>query len=77
MLPIYPAGEKKIAGVDARVLSEEIRRHGHREVIFVPNFKAAATRLRSRLKKGDIVLTLGAGDVWKVGRQAVNAFEST
>jgi UDP-N-acetylmuramate--alanine ligase len=77
VLPIYPAGEKKIAGVNARVLSGEIRRHGHREVIFVPGFKAAVTRLRKRLEKGDILLTLGAGDVWKVGRQAVKAFEDT
>lgn len=77
VLPIYPAGEKKIAGVDARSLCEGIRLHGHKEVIFIQNFNSAVSRLKKRLQKGDILLTLGAGDVWKAGKLALGAIDGT
>ncbi len=67
VLPIYPAGEKPIEGVSALELSERIRVRGHRNVIYIENRLTAAEHLCGILKSGDILLTLGAGDVWKVG----------
>ncbi len=67
VLPIYPAGEEKINGVDSLSLCEGISAHGHKEVICVRGLKASSSCLKKILKKGDILLTLGAGDVWKVG----------
>lgn len=69
VLPIYPAGEEKINGVDSLSLCEGISAHGHKEVICVRGLKASASCLKKILKKGDILLTLGAGDVWKVGEE--------
>jgi UDP-N-acetylmuramate--alanine ligase len=69
VLPIYSAGEEKIEGIDAVALSESIRRHGHREVVFSESIPDAVKRLEDLLKPGDVLLTLGAGDVWKVGRE--------
>lgn len=66
-LPIYAAGEEAIAGVDAERLVERIKQSGHRNVVYAPDFDAAQAILRDRVEDGDLVLTLGAGDVWKVG----------
>jgi UDP-N-acetylmuramate--alanine ligase len=69
VLPVYSAGEKEIEGVDAQLLAESIAAHGHKEVVFKEDFAAAVSHLKNILKAGDILLTLGAGDVWKVGEE--------
>jgi UDP-N-acetylmuramate--alanine ligase len=66
VLPIYPAGEDAIEGVRAEKLAALIKKHGHRDVTYAPDFPAAVELLRKKLQKGDLVLTLGAGDVWKI-----------
>ncbi len=72
VLPIYPAGEKPIEGVDARNLFDSIRAHGHKEAVFAESKEAAVAHLTSALNAGDLLLTLGAGDVWKVGMQVLD-----
>ena len=67
VLPIYAASEKAIKGVDSQLLFEEIRAHGHKDVVFMPSFTAAVSHLKQTLTTGDILLTLGAGDVYKLG----------
>ncbi|MFC1859606.1 UDP-N-acetylmuramate--L-alanine ligase [Thermodesulfobacteriota bacterium] len=67
VLPIYPAGEKKIEGIDGRNMFEGIRAHGHKDVVYMDRLESAASHLKDLLKSDDILLTLGAGDVWKVG----------
>ena len=67
VLPIYAAGEKKIKGVEGHTLFEGIRSHGHREVVYMQNFETAVSHLKKVLTRSDILLTMGAGDVWKVG----------
>jgi len=67
--PIYAAGEKEIPGISAEKLAGRIREEGHRDACFAPDFEGAAQWLRSRLREGDLLLTLGAGDVWKVGEE--------
>jgi UDP-N-acetylmuramate--alanine ligase len=63
---IYAAGEDPIPGATADCLAEAIRACGHRDVTLVPRAELARIA-RSRVKAGDIVLTLGAGDVTQVG----------
>ena len=67
VLPIYAAGEKEIKGVDGQALFEEIQRHGHKNVVYVESLETAVSHLKTILASNDILLTLGAGDVWKVG----------
>ncbi len=76
VLPIYSAGEKSIEGIDGHGLCEAIRAHGHREVVFSEGSEATILYLQENLKKGDILLTLGAGDVWKVGEEALKKMKS-
>jgi UDP-N-acetylmuramate--alanine ligase len=67
LLDIYPAGEDPIPGVTAENLYEGIKGHGHKDVTLVPRRAEILDRLLARLRKGDLVVTLGAGDVWKIG----------
>jgi UDP-N-acetylmuramate--alanine ligase len=67
VLDIYPAGEPPIEGVSARALVAGIREHGHREAAYAASREAALERLVQVVQPGDMVITLGAGDVWKIG----------
>lgn len=76
VLPIYAAGEPVIETVDARGLSEAIQQHGHKEVTSWDTFDSAGAYLFSLLKENDILLTLGAGDVWKIGEMVLKQLEA-
>jgi UDP-N-acetylmuramate--alanine ligase len=69
VLPIYSAGEKVIEGVDSSSMCDGIRQHGHKEVICKDTIASAVAGLKDILVPEDILLTLGAGDVWKVGEE--------
>jgi UDP-N-acetylmuramate--alanine ligase len=69
VLPIYSAGEKVIEGIDSSSMCDGIRQHGHKEVICKDTIATAVAGLKDILVQGDILLTLGAGDVWKVGEE--------
>ncbi|RLB42523.1 MAG: UDP-N-acetylmuramate--L-alanine ligase [Deltaproteobacteria bacterium] len=69
LTPIYPAGEDPLDGVDAQWLAKGIKEHGHKDVTTVGNNEAAVAELVRKVKKGDMVITLGAGDVYKVGER--------
>ncbi|RPH52914.1 MAG: UDP-N-acetylmuramate--L-alanine ligase [Desulfobacteraceae bacterium] len=73
ILPIYSAGEKKIEGVDSVSLCEGIASHGHKEVAYVEGHESAVTYLKRILRKNDILLTQGAGDVWKIGMAVLDS----
>jgi UDP-N-acetylmuramate--alanine ligase len=69
---IYPAGEEKIEGVEAKALFEGIREYGHKDVTYFANKKEMVEHLLRILVPGDLVITLGAGDIWKVSDELVN-----
>jgi len=58
LLEIYAASEKPIHGVSASLIAEKMK-NGH----FIPNFAAASERVIEMAKPGDVIITLGAGDV--------------
>ena len=64
---IYPAGETPIPGVTAQGLCEGLKEYGCKDVTHIPQADEVRAHLKSILKSGDIVLTLGAGDVWRAG----------
>ncbi|MBW2192277.1 MAG: UDP-N-acetylmuramate--L-alanine ligase [Deltaproteobacteria bacterium] len=67
VLPIYSAGEKEIEGLTSHALCHGIRNHGHKDVMYMEDFDSVAADLKKILKAGDVLITLGAGDVWKIG----------
>lgn len=71
VMPIYAASEKPIAGVAADALCESIRSHGHKDAHYAAGHAESLARLTQTLTAGDVLLTLGAGDVYKVGESVL------
>jgi UDP-N-acetylmuramate--alanine ligase len=67
LMDIYPAGERPIEGITSQVLCEKIRKTGRKNIFYAGDRIEAAARAVLEAGTGDIILTLGAGDVWKVG----------
>lgn len=63
---IYAASEEKIEGVTGHVLSEKIRASGHKHVVFAPTKEDAAEKIIATAREGDVVITLGAGDIYRI-----------
>jgi UDP-N-acetylmuramate--alanine ligase len=68
---IYPAGEDRIEGVEAKSLFEGLREHGHKNVTYLANKKEIVDHLLHIIVPGDLVITLGAGDIWQVADELV------
>jgi len=68
---IYEAGEEAIPGISGEALYQAVKRRGHLDIEFIPDKTEIAKRLASKVKSGDIVLTLGAGDIYKVGEELI------
>jgi UDP-N-acetylmuramate--alanine ligase len=64
---IYPAGEKPLPGVGAHTIIDRVKAHGAVEARYVASFEEMIDELRPLLVPGDMVLTLGAGDIFKAG----------
>jgi UDP-N-acetylmuramate--alanine ligase len=64
---IYAAGEQPIPGVSGEKLAETVRAAGHPSVIWVERKETLPDQVLPVLKPGDLVITLGAGDIWKAG----------
>jgi len=69
VLPIYAASEDPIEGVNSEILCAGIRDHGHKNVSCVGDFKKSLFLLSDTVQEGDLVLTLGAGDVYTIGEK--------
>jgi len=75
VMDIYGAGEDPIPEVSGQALCKSIRQAGHRDVHYVGRRGDLVQEVMKRLVAGDVVLTLGAGDVWKVGEELIERLE--
>jgi len=66
---IYPAGEQPIEGVTSERLLEAIRQHGQRQTHCIPQLVQQPQALAAMLQPGDLLLTLGAGNIVRAGEQ--------
>lgn len=73
--PVYAAGESPVTGVSGETLVERVRAAGHPAVHWMENADGAVSRLIPELHPGDRVLTLGAGDVWKLGVELLRTLD--
>jgi len=55
--------------VSGELIVNAARRFGHKEVHYVPDKAQVPSTLKTIARKGDIVITMGAGDIWKYGEQ--------
>jgi UDP-N-acetylmuramate--alanine ligase len=74
---IYPAGERAIPGVHGGQIAEAVLHHGHKNVTFVPAKEDLVDAVLAVARPGDIVMTMGAGDIWKIGEEIVRRLTST
>lgn len=72
---IYAAGEKPIAGVSGRVLYQEIKQSGHKNVFFEHNMKNIPPLVGKVAQSGDLILALGAGDIYKIIPDIIKTLE--
>ncbi|HWM93353.1 MAG TPA: UDP-N-acetylmuramate--L-alanine ligase [Thermoanaerobaculia bacterium] len=68
---VYPSREQPIPGVTGELVVEAARRSGHRNVRYSPSWRDAPEVLRENVREGDVIVTLGAGDVNRLGKQLV------
>ncbi len=66
VLPIYAASEAPIPGVTGEDLAAAVREHGHKTASYAPDPNELLEHLKANVAAGDLVMTLGAGDVWKI-----------
>ena len=69
VMDIYAAGEGERFGVTAEKLAAGISEHGHRSCCYTGDAEATVEHLQAILQPGDILITLGAGNVWQVGEE--------
>jgi UDP-N-acetylmuramate--alanine ligase len=68
---IYGSREKPIPGVSAESVAESVRNYGHKQVLYAPERESLATAVAQVSQPGDMIVTLGAGDIYKVGEQVL------
>jgi UDP-N-acetylmuramate--alanine ligase len=75
LLPIYPAGESPIPGVSSEMLAQRIEGAGKGHARYVPDRKEMAALVLSELGSGDVLITLGAGDIYRLGEEILEGLK--
>jgi UDP-N-acetylmuramate--alanine ligase len=76
VLDIYAASEPPIPGITAEVLTDNIRRYGHKNAAYIGDIESAAERVCEDLVDGDLVITLGAGTVTRLSEEILERLSS-
>lgn len=66
VLDIYAASETPIEGINAEVLTENIKKYGHKNVTYIGDIENASEKVIPILQDGDLLITLGAGTVTRL-----------
>lgn len=72
---VYPAREDPITGVTGELVWQAAKRLGHKSAFYVPRTEDVAPMLTKMVRPDDMVITLGAGDVHKVGTELLKILE--
>ncbi len=75
IMDIYAASEEPIPGVDAQSLADGIAGHGHKACFYTGGRSATVKHLLDIVKPGDMVITLGAGNIWQTGEEFLGRLE--
>ena len=76
ILDIYAASESPIEGITAEVLTENIKRYGHKDVSYIGPIETATEKICSLLKSGDLVITLGAGSITRLSDEILECIKN-
>ncbi len=75
MTDIYAASEEPIEGIDSLRLLDKIKQHGQRNTAHVAEVDNLAAAVKDQLEAGDLVLTLGAGNIYRAGEELLSLLE--
>ncbi|MBL1212928.1 MAG: UDP-N-acetylmuramate--L-alanine ligase [Ignavibacteriae bacterium] len=73
---VYPAREKPIEGVTGKIVAEAAENFGHKNVIYEPDKNKIPAFLKEIVEEDDIIVTLGAGDIWKYGEKFIELIKA-
>lgn len=71
---IYPARETPIDGIDGMTIAGSVSQAGHKDVRYIEDKKDLPDFLSDVVKSGDVVITLGAGDIWRFGERFMEIY---
>ena len=75
VMDVYGAREQPIPGVDGTALAELARSYGHRDVHYVRDKESMPQIVAGMAREGDLILTLGAGDIWRYSRELLQELQ--
>ena len=73
---VYPAREKPIEGVTGKLIADITKKLGHKNVYYVEDKNSIPAKLMELKENGDIIVTMGAGDIWKYGEKFVELLKA-
>jgi len=73
---VYPAREEPIGGVSGELIANAAKKFGHKNVLYIPDKKNIPSVLSELKKVNDIIITMGAGDIWKYGEEFVRMIKN-
>ncbi len=74
---VYPAREEPIQGITGELIANTAREFGHKNVHYVENKKEVPSFLKQNMQPGDIIITMGAGDIWRYGEEFIKQLQQT
>jgi len=72
---IYPAGEEPIEGVSSNLIQQSVKKHEGRDVVVIPHLDQVPDYISPIVREGDVIVTLGAGDIYKVGHAILSMLD--
>ncbi|WP_350356700.1 UDP-N-acetylmuramate--L-alanine ligase [Fodinibius salsisoli] len=73
---VYPSREEPIEGVTGKLVADTAKEYGHRQVHYVENKEELPAKLKKIVEPGDVIITMGAGDIYKYGEAFVDELEN-
>ena len=71
VMDVYPAREKPIEGINGELIADSAIQYGHKNVVYIPDENQVKEKLKTILQEGDMLITMGAGSVWKIGEELI------
>jgi len=68
---VYPAREEPIQGVSGELIVNAAKELGHKHVEYIADKTKVPAFLMSKKQPGDIIITMGAGDIWRFGEEFI------
>ena len=76
MTDIFPAREKPIEGVTAKIIADEAEKLGHEKIEFIADQSEIPARLKEISQPDDMIITMGAGNIWRQCERIYEALQN-